>query len=150
MSLPTCPLCGSTSWDTYAKQHAKHTGGLTIVCEAVPAGPSRATYCGWSIDLTREQMIEAAFLVTKQGAPGCSPDCHTWDGHHRPGCPNERAAEAAKPCTCDKPHEAGHAYALCSGCSKKICAGCASWFDNDMKCTGECHECADLFAAVSA
>lgn len=84
-----CPLCGSDNWATYSGLHATHPLGLSLEC-----GGPKAHHCGWSIDLTREQMIEAAFLVVRQGAPGCAPDCHTWEGHHRPGCPNGRTGGA--------------------------------------------------------
>lgn len=64
-----CPLCGSDNWDVYAKRDAHHTGGLSVVCAGLRAtGASNgidADVCLWAIHLTREQMIEAAFLITQ-------------------------------------------------------------------------------------
>lgn len=83
-----CPNCGADNWTLYAKQNAYHEGGLTVTCDGIRG----QDVCLWSIHLTKEQVITAAFLAVRQGAPGCALDCHTWEHHHRPGCPNDRAA----------------------------------------------------------
>lgn len=56
-----CPLCGSDNWVSFHGRNADKNQGLSVVCY----GPPKGDYCGWSIHLTREQMIEAAFLITQ-------------------------------------------------------------------------------------
>jgi len=57
-----CPECGHDCWDTYPGSLAFHTGGLTVRCASSANGLNQ---CGFAIHLTRELMIEAAFLLTQ-------------------------------------------------------------------------------------
>lgn len=83
-------------------------------------------------------------------APGCHASLTIPDAALITAAIQSHYSAPAKPCTCHKPLEDAGQWALCSGCSKRICPGCAEWFDHDMRNTGECHECAALSAAAVA